>query len=360
MFSRFFQKFDWWLNLSILFLFAASLISLLSAQPQLFWKQIIWIILGYALAYSIIAFDWRSFINYKGVILGIYGLSNFLLIVTLVVAPNINGHRSWIPIGPFQFQASVFAALALIIVLANFFKKKHASIARISSLAQSFVYFLIPAGLILLEKDMGSTLLLFLIWFGFVLVSGIPWKKLLILFLIFAVVGTGMWFYFLKDYQKQRVIGLFSPNKDVLGINYNVAQAKIAIGSAGVFGKGFRQGTQVQLGFLPEAQTDFIFSAIIEEWGLLAGFLMIVALTSIIVRIVYIGMEERNNFNRFICLGTAIFFCASFIFNTGSNTGLMPVIGVPFPFLSYGGSHLFIEMMLVGMVQSVKYRKTYV
>ncbi len=351
------KNLDWKLNIAVFFLLAAGLISLVSAKPDLFYKQILWIAIGFIIAYFLIIFDWRSFVNYRGVIFGIYALSILLLVLTLIIAPQIRGTRSWIPIGPFQFQTSVFAALALIIVLANFFKTQHKSIARSSSIIKSFIYFLIPAGLVLFQPDMGSALLLFLIWFGFILISGIPWSRLGIIILIFAILGSVMWMGFLKDYQKERVVGLFFPNKDVLGVNYNVIQSKIAIGSAGFFGKGFKQGTQVQLGFLPEAQTDFIFAAVIEEWGFIAGLLMLGAFVFIILKIAKIGSEEKNNFNRFICLGTAIFFCANFIFNTGSNIGLLPVVGVPFPFLSYGGSHLLIELMLIGMVQSIKIHK---
>ncbi len=349
---------DWKLNSAILFLVAAGLVSLFGANINLFWKQLLWLAFGIIFAIIIIEFDWRSFVNFKRVILGIYFFSIFLLVLTLILAPKVRGARSWIPVGPFQFQTSVFAAFALIIVLANFFRKKHVSIARVSDLFQSFIYFLIPAGLVALQPDFGSILLLFLIWLGFVLVSGIPWRHLLIALLIFAVLGVIMWHSVLKEYQKERILGLFFSNRDVLGINYNVIQSKIAIGSAGLFGKGFKQGTQVQLGFLPEAQTDFIFAAVIEEWGLISGLLMIAAFVVIIFRIISIGVIERNNFNRFVCLGTAIYFCANFIFNTGSNVGLLPVIGVPFPFLSYGGSHLATELILIGMVQSIKARNS--
>ena len=355
---NFLKQLDWKLNGAVLFLAVLGLVSLFGTRPDLFWKQITWVAIGIILVFFIINLDWRSLINSKGAIFGIYYLSIFLLVFTLILAPKVRGTRSWIPIGPFQFQTSVFAALALIVILANFFRREHKSIARVSNILKSFVYFAIPAGLVALQPDFGSILLLFFIWFGFVLVSGILWRHLLLAILIFAVLGVGMWYSVLKDYQKDRILGLFFPNRDVLGVNYNVIQSKISIGSAGFFGKGFGQGTQVQLGFLPEAQTDFIFAAIIEEGGLAFGFLMIAAFVFIILRIVSIGLDEKNNFNQFICLGTAIYFFANFIFNTGSNVGLLPVVGVPFPFLSYGGSHLLAEMVLVGVIQSIKIRKS--
>lgn len=351
------RHFDWKLNGAVAFLSVASLVGLASMNMDLFWKQLLFIGIGLVLMVFVTHFDWRSFANYRGVILGVYGVAIFLLALTLVIAPSIRGNKAWIPIGPFQFQASVFANLALIIVLASFFRKSHRSIAHLSTLAKSFIYFAIPATLVYLQPDLGSVLLMFSVWFGFVLVSGIRWRHLVAAFLIFVMLFALGWAVFLKPYQKDRIVGVFFPDRDVLGVNYNVIQAKIAIGSAGLFGKGFKQGTQVQLGFLPEAHTDFIFSGITEEWGLVTGFLLIAAFFGMIVRIVAIGIGERNNFNQFVCLGTALFLLANFVFNTGSNVGLVPVIGVPYPFLSYGGSHILAEFILLGMIQSIKLRK---
>ena len=157
---------------------------------------------------------------------------------------------------------------------------------------------------------------------------------------------------------KRKNFGFSFSDRDPLGVNYNVIQSKIAIGSAGFFGKGFGQGTQSQLGFLPEAQTDFIFAAFIEEWGLFLGFLLVVIFAFLILRIVKIGLNAENNFSRFICLGTVILFIAQFIFNVGSNLGLTPVVGVTFPFLSYGGSSLLTNLILVGIIQSIFVRNS--
>lgn len=148
------------------------------------------------------------------------------------------------------------------------------------------------------------------------------------------------------------------PGRDPLGISYNVIQAKTAIGSGGFLGKGFGQGTQSQLGFLPEKQTDFIFSAIVEEWGLLGGSLVLIIFAYMVFRIIGIGFKSQNNFGRLVCLGTAILFISQFALNVGSNIGFTPVIGVTFPFLSYGGSSLLIDMVLLGIIQSVFIRRT--
>ncbi len=357
MFS-FLKNLDWKLNLAILFLMAASLVSLASTAPALFHKQLLWAGISILFFFLIIKFDWRPFINYRGVIFGLYLLAVLLLIITYFWAPTIRGTKGWIPFGLFQFQVSEFAKVVLIILFANFFSRKHIGIARLPILATSFIYFLIPGVLIALQPDFGSALVLFCLWFGFLLVSGIRWRHLIIALIIFLVLGIILWQNVLKDYQKERIAGLFFPGRDPLGINYSVIQSKIAIGSAGLFGKGFGQGTQGQLGFLPEAQTDFIFAAFIEEWGLLMGFLLIAIFVFLILRIIKIGLGADNNFNRFICLGTIILFSTQFILNVGSNLGLTPVVGITFPFLSYGGSSLLTNLILVGIIQTIFIRRS--
>jgi len=352
------KQLDWKLNFAVLFIIAASLTSLISTAPALFHKQLTWLAFGLILLFLITRFDWRPFISYRGVILVFYLLSIVFLLAAYFLAPSIRGTRGWLFLGPFQFQVSEFAKLSLIIFYAYFFSRKHIGIARFSNLISSFVYFVIPGALVVLQPDLGSGLILFCLWFGFLLVSGIRLKHLIIALIIFAIAGIIIWQGILHDYQKERILGFFFPGRDPLGINYSVIQSKIAIGSAGLFGKGFGQGTQVQLGFLPEAQTDFIFAAFIEEWGLLMGFLLIAAFFIIILRIIKIGLGVDNNFGRFVCLGTVILFSVQFLLNVGSNLGLTPVIGLTFPFFSYGGSSLLTNFILLGIIQSIFIRRS--
>ena len=197
------------------------------------------------------------------------------------------------------------------------------------------------------------------VWIGFLLVSGIRWRHLVVglgLFLLFTALS---WNFLLKDYQKERIIGFLEPAYDPLGINYSVIQSKIAIGSGGLLGKGFRQGTQTQLGFLTEPTTDFIFAALIEEWGLVGGFLALALFLLIVFRIVKIGLGAENNFSKLLSLGTVILFLLEFSLNVGSNIGFSPVVGVTFPFLSYGGSSLLTKAMLIGIIQSIEARSRF-
>ncbi len=350
---NFLKSLDWKLNIAVLVLVAAGLTSLASTSPALFHKQIIWTAVSLVILFLLVIFDWRPFINYRGVVFGLYVFGIILLIATYFFAPSIRGVKGWIVFGSFQFQVSELIKLILIIFYANFFSRRHVGIAKVSNLFSSFIYFIVPAFLIAIQPDLGSALVIFALWLGFLLVSGIKWRHLLVAILIFAIFTGIMWCTVLENYQKDRVMGFFFPTRDPLGANYNVIQSKIAIGSAGIFGKGFGQGSQSQLGFLPEAQTDFIFAAFTEEWGLLGGFLLILIFTYLIYRIIRIGFDAENNFNRFFCLGAAILFIVQFVFNIGSNLALTPVIGVTFPFMSYGGSSLLTNFILLAILNSI-------
>lgn len=334
----------------------ASLITLSSLSMAFFWHQLLWYVLGITLFLLCYFLEWRPFMNYRSVGWSMYGVVILLLLATLLFAPTIRGTKSWLVVGPFQVQPAELAKGALIILFAQYFARKHIGIAKLQHLVVPFIYFLFPASLVLLQPDMGSTLILFGIWFGFLLVSGLPLKRLLMLGALFFVGAVFLWSFFLKDYQRDRIIGLFSPERDPLGINYNVIQSKIAIGSAGLLGKGYGQGSQAQLGFLPEAKTDFIFSAFIEEWGIVSGVLLVGIFIFLIERILRIGMKAERNFEKFICLGTAIMFAVHFLINAGEAVGLMPVIGVTFPFLSYGGSNLLLNFLLLGIINSIAAR----
>jgi len=352
-----FKKIDWKIMICMIALIGAGSLSLFSSHPDFFNKQILWIIIGFLFFVGIITLDLRSFLASKAVIYGMYYLINVLLIFTYFFAPLVKGNRAWLVIGPFQFQPSELAKIGLVIFLAYYFSKKHIGINRWSTLIGSFIYTLIPVILIAIEPDLGNAMVLVLVWVGFMMVSGLPLKKLALGFVLCLMIGLVMWMSILKNYQKERIIGMFNPEKDPLGVNYNVIQSKIAIGSGGIMGKGFGQGTQVQLGFLPEAQNDFIFSAIAEEGGLLAISLIIFLFAWMLIRLVALGNMADLSIHSFLILGAVMLFLIQFIFNVGSNLGLLPVVGVTLPFISYGGSSILANMILIGIVQSIMSRK---
>jgi rod shape determining protein RodA len=351
------KKIDWQMIISVFVLIGAGLLSLLSSKPDLFYKQIVWVVIGGAFGLFFTMVDLRSFFSHKSVIRWLFLTIVFVLIGTFIFAPSIKGNRSWIVFGSFQFQPSEFAKIVLIITLSYFFSRAHVKIAYWKTIVSSFLISAILGFLVAILPDMGSALVLFAIWFGFVLVSGIPLKRFVILGLVFILGFFLLWTLVLKPYQKERIIGIFFPEKDPTGVNYQVIQSKIAIGSGGFFGKGFGQGTQVQLGFLPEAQTDFIFAAIVEEGGLFVSLILLGAFGFLITRILKVGSLIDGNFNKFFCLGTSILFLSQFILNVGSNIGLLPVVGVTLPFVSYGGSSIFTNLVLIGIIQSIWVRR---
>jgi len=349
------RSFDWQLVFAIIVIAVASCLMLFSSDSSLAWKQIFWYVLGFLIMFAATYFDWRPFINEKGFVWGIYGLSVFLLIVTYFFPP-IQGAKRWIFAGSLQFQPVEAAKVALILVLAYFFAKRHISMGRLANIIKSFIIAVPPVVLTIFQPDLGSAIILFSIWAGFLLISGIRWSHLALASVLAIVIAFFMWNSVLHDYQKDRVIGLLYPEYDPLGVNYNVIQSKIAVGSSGFFGKGFGQGTQLQLGFLPEAEHDFLFAAFVEEWGLAGAFVLISATAFLMLRILKIAQAAEGNFFKFVCLGTAVLFLTHFVFNVGSNLGLTPAVGITYPFLSYGGSSILTNFLLIGIIQSIAAR----
>ncbi|HEY4498070.1 MAG TPA: FtsW/RodA/SpoVE family cell cycle protein [Candidatus Paceibacterota bacterium] len=350
-------RLDSTLVVTVLFLEAVSLITLASGDQSLFVRQLVWVLVGLIFFFGLAITNLRAIFNYRWLILGIYFFVLILLAVTYFVAPFIHGARSWLVLGPIQLQPAEFMKAAFIILFSSFFAVRHVAIARVKIIVASFIYFIIPALLVLIQPDLGTTLVLFGIWFGYLLVSGLPLRYLLIAITIALLLGVWGWHSLLADYQKDRVTGLFKPSEDPLGVNYSVFQSKIAIGSAGFFGKGFGQGTQVQLGFLPAAGTDFIFAAFVEEWGILGGIILLSAFLLLIYRVLQLGLKSSNNFGRFLSLGIVIFLLLHFVINLGSVLGLLPVIGIGLPLVSYGGSSLLTSLVLLGILQGVVLRK---
>jgi rod shape determining protein RodA len=332
----------------------AGLVTLASVSWHSFTSQLLWAVLGASVIISLRFFDWRAFFTYRWLLWVLYGIAIALLVVVLLTAPVIRNTRSWLTFGSVGFQPVEFVKLVLILVYASYFSRRHLAVARWRTITESFLIFALPAGLTVLQPDLGSALVLFGIWFGFLLFSGLPRRRVFLALAAFLVIGAVGWQFALRDYHRERIIGLFYPERNALTYNYSVIQSKIAIGSAGLFGKGYGQGSQTQLGFLSEPEHDFVISAFIEEWGIVPGLVVIGAFLVFLLRILRIGARATRNVEKFICLGAAMVFGIHFLLNAGSAVGFMPVVGVPFPFLSYGGSHLLMSMAILGMVDMVR------
>lgn len=359
--NYFIKKFDWILIICPILLTAMGLLSIFSyslAKNDFlnFQKQIIFLIISIILMFAFSFFDWRQLRTNPYLILFLYFLSIFGLIGLFFLAPEIRGTKSWYKIGQLSFAPVEPVKIALILLLAKFFSQRHIEMYNIKHIILSGIYVAIPAFLILLQPDMGSALILIAIWLGILLISGIKLKHFLILCLIFLIIFILGWNFTFKDYQKARILSFISPSENYLGIGWNQVQSKIAIGSGGFWGKGVGRGTQIQGGFLPEAHTDFIFAAIAEEMGFVGSVILLGVLLVLLWRISKIAFEAQNNFIRLFASGFMILVITQAFINIGMNLGLLPIIGIPLPFLSYGGSGLIMMYAGLGLLQGMRLR----
>ena len=220
----------------------------------------------------------------------------------------------------------------------------------------SGLYVFFPVLLVFIKPDIGGTMVLLLVWLGILLVSGIKTKHFLILSLCFILVAGFSWNFLLKDYQKERITSFLLPY-DYLGASWSQNQTKISIGSGQILGQGLAQGSQVQYGFLPEPHTDFVFSVIAEEWGMVGTLFLFITYGFLVWRVLKIAIKSQFNFPRLFATGFAIILTAQFFINIGMNLSLLPVVGIYLPFISYGGSGLIGNFVSLGILQSIKLRR---
>ena len=265
----------------------------------------------------------------------------------------LGGAQSWFNFGFLAFQPVDVAKIVLILVLAKYFAKRHVQIADVNHILISGLYALIIFLLVLVQPDFGSAMIIFFIWFGMVLLSGLSWRHLFALMAAGIVTVFLLWNFAFADYQKTRIVTFFNPTADLQGAGYNSNQAKIALGSGQLFGKGVGYGTQSRLQFLPEHETDFIFSAFAEEWGFAGVMFLFIFYFLVIWRIVLIGIKGESNFEILFAGGIAIYFIAHFFVHVGINIGVLPVTGTTLPFMSYGGSHLLAEFSALGILMGM-------
>lgn len=350
----FFSGFDWILFLPVLGLSLMGLVTMYShvGDNAFFNKQLLWIGASVVILMLAAIPDYRS-LRTGNTIFYFFLAIVALLGLVLVIGEVTLGAQSRFNLGFFSLQPADPAKLVLILVLAKYFAKRHEQIGDFTHIIVSGVYAVCIFGLVFIQPDFGSAAILFLVWFGMVLVSGIKLRHLLTVFMIGVLTFAAMWQFVFFDYQKARILTFLNPLQDIQGSGYNAYQSTVAIGSGGFLGKGVGYGTQSKLLFLPEYETDFIFAAYAEEWGLV-GVLMLFGLFALVVwRLLYHANNGATNFERLFASGVAILFVAHFFIHVGMNIGLLPVTGTTIPFLSYGGSHLFTEMIAVGMVMGM-------
>ena len=351
---------DWILFFSAVFITVTGLITMGSFGPEsgYFHRQIIWIIVSVIVFLGLSLFDYR-FLKRTGVVVSVFVLAVLLLLALFVIGHTSKGAQSWFSFGGISFQPADFIKLIIIILLAKYFSKRHIEIANVRHILVSGLYVFVVFALVFFQPDFGSALIIFLIWFGLILLSGISKKHLLAVFVVGAVAFAVLWGFVLHDYQKSRILNFIHPLADIRGTGYSAYQSTIAVGSGQILGKGIGYGTQSKLSFLPEYQTDFIFAAYAEEWGFL-GVLLLFSLFGILLwRIIRTAYYGATNFEILFGCGVAIMFISHFLINVGMNIGIMPVTGITFPFMSYGGTNLLTSFIGLGILAGMRrYRRT--
>jgi rod shape determining protein RodA len=315
-------------------------------------RQLVWIVVGTFIFFLFSSIDLR-FMRRTQVILTGYGISLFLLVALLILVHPVMGAKSWFSLGLFSFQPTDPTKLVLIALLAKYFSRRHIEIADIRHIIVSGLYAAVPALLVLLQPDLGTAAILGAIWFGMVLVSGIPKKHLAIVIMLGLTAAAGLWLFGLHDYQRARIMAFVNPASDIRGSGYNAYQATIAVGSGEWFGKGIGYGTQSKLRFLPQYETDFIFAAFAEEWGFAGVVLVLILYGLLFARLLEIARRAATNFDAFFTIGVLVFLAAHVFIHAGINVGLLPVTGTTIPFMSYGGSHVVMEFAALGIVASL-------
>lgn len=338
----------------ILFGFAALYSIGLGKEPSDFFylqKQLLICIIFLVLSLFV------SLINYhvlKGASWFLYIGSCLFLLAVLFFGETIRGTRGWFSVGEFALQPAEFAKLGLIFMLAWYLARFGRHLHLFRHVCMTALITIVPVMFIVFQPDMGSASVLLAVWFGMLLLSGIPRRFIALIILAACITAVSAWFFVLKDYQKSRVMTFFQPSVDSQGAGYNLTQASIAIGAGELFGRGLGLGSQSHLKFLPEAQTDFVFSVIAEEMGFIGVGIFFLFWLLFFYRLTAIMRAVREDFATSVVGGVCILFFVQLVFNIGGNLGLVPLTGLVLPFISYGGSALAVSLLLLGIVQSAK------
>lgn len=315
-------------------------------------RQIVWGGFGLLAMIVSMSFDYRKL---QSLALPFFLFTLFLLILTPVLGKTIYGAKRWIPLGLFNLQPSELAKLAVLIMGARMLSLDGAPLSWVQ-LIKMLIIGVIPAGLIALQPDLGTALTVFAILGGMVCYHGLQPHVLRICLIIIPLLIPLSWF-FLHDYQKQRIVTFLDPTKDPRGSGYHIIQSQIAIGSGQFSGKGFLQGTQSQLRFLPEKHTDFAIAVFGEEWGFLGCITLMGLFCLFLLGIFNTVKGAKDRFGSTLAAGIFMYFFWQFFVNIGMVLGLMPVVGIPLPFLSYGGSATLVNFILIGLVLNISMRR---
>lgn len=345
------KKFDFYLFFPIIFLLAIGTVTIASVTPENLSSHLFYVMVSLIFFFIFSIFDLDLFFPFSPII---YVASLLFLIVPFLVGTATRGSIRWIPIGNYTIQPSEIVKPFLALTAAWFWSKEKFSF---KNLGKFFLLFLPALSLVFFQPDLGSTLVILSILIGMVFLSGIRLKQLLILFLATILVIPFFWFS-LRSYQKMRIVHFINPYSDPLGEGYNLIQAKIAIGSGGLFGKGLGRGTQSHLAFLPERHTDFIFASLSEEMGFVGAFLVLMMYLFLFLRILKIASHCQDKTMSLLAFGLLFSLFFQMTVNVGMNIGLLPIAGVTLPLVSYGGSSLLSTMISLGIIEGISRQRS--
>jgi rod shape determining protein RodA len=362
---RLLQNFDWISFITVIVISAIGVMTIFSAtrqpgqaaQSPLFIKQIVWLLIGLLGLIVFVSFDyiWLSRISVP-----LYGTGLVLLLVVLVMGKTGMGAQRWVSIGPLTFQPSEFFKLIFIIMLGQYLCLLRGPMGMTQLIKVFFVVVFVPFVLLFKQPDLGTAIVVLLIFLLMSLSKGLQ-KKALVLIVLLGLVslpflGNIMWSG-LKDYQKNRLVAFIDPGVDPSGIGYHINQSKVAIGSGEFLGKGYLNGTQGPFRFLPERHTDFIFACFAEEWGFVGSVFLLGLYLLLFLRGLDTARKAKDEFGRLLALGITFMFAIYFFINVGMTLGMMPVVGIPLPFMSYGGTALLSNFISVGVLINVRTRR---
>ena len=350
-----FAHIDWFLLAAAFAISTLGLVTMrsFSAENLFFDRQIIWISIALGVFFLASLPDY-SFLRRTPVIVSF--LVGIIVLLTLIYlfGSVVKGAQNRFNLGFFALQPSDPAKLLLVMVLAKYLARRHIEIRHIRHILVSGTYAFALFVLVFFQPDLGSSIIIASIWLGMVLVAGISWRHLVVLFITAAIVAGALWHLGLQPYQKQRVLTFLHPMTDIHGTGYNAYQSTIAVGSGEIVGKGIGYGTQSKLQFLPEYQTDFIFAAYAEEWGFLGVVFLFGLFGVVIIRILNFALHADDNFDTLFGIGLTVYISAQFIVHVGMNMALLPITGTTLPFMSYGGSHLLTEYAALGILMAMR------
>ena len=339
--------------LGVLTIYSSNTLATTGFRKALHLRQLTWIGIGLAGMLTTCLVNYRSLGRFAYVF---FGLTVLLLVVVLVIGKTGLGAQRWIRIGGFAFQPSEFTKLGLVFFLARYFDdhREHLREARTMILPAALTGLCML--LVLKQPDLGTALLLGFISLGLMLMVGLDWRRILPFAVGSALVMPIVWSV-LKAYQKRRILVFLDPEMDPLGAGYHIAQSKIAVGSGGAFGKGWLEASQSQLNFLPLNHTDFIFAVLAEQWGFLGCLVILVLYFSVISRGFHIALDCTDFFAQLLAAGISTMLAVQVLINIAMVLGMMPVVGIPLPLLSYGGSSLLVTLLGIGLLLGIRMRR---